>query len=92
MPDLDVDIVVFDENIVVTEIDAPGISVEVDLGTYHGSGALTEIEVVEVQLPTKIAFEDTVRNAGNAPALMVLEASSPVPPGTPAGTVILRKP
>jgi hypothetical protein len=42
-------------------------------------------------LPNSISFEDTVKNEGNAPGLMVLEAADPVPPGTPAGTVILRK-
>lgn len=68
------------------------VSIEVELGDVFSTGSLvTEIETAEVQLPESIGFENTVRNAGGAPALMVLEAADPVPPGTPAGTVILRK-
>jgi len=92
MPDLEVDIIIFDDEIVGEVIDAGPLKVEVDIGSVHSEGTVTDIEVAEVQLPSKIAFEDTVRNAGNAPALMVLTAAAPVPPGTPAGTVILRKP
>jgi len=91
MPDLTVDIVVFDERVVGNVVDGPLVGVDVDLGTVHSEGTITEIEFLEVQLPTKLAYEDTVKNAGNAPALMVLDSSTPVPPGTPAGTVVLRK-
>ena len=92
MPDLDVTIVLFDENVVGNVMEAGPLEVEIDLGAVASTGTITDVEVVEVQLPTKIAFENTVKNAGNAPALMVLEAAAQVPPGTPAGTVILRKP
>jgi hypothetical protein len=91
MPDLEVDIVIFDENIVANEVDAATVGLEIDLGTFHSSGTITDIEVIEVTLPTKLAYEDAVKNAGGAPALMVLDSSTPVPPGTPTGTVVLRK-
>lgn len=92
MSDLEIDWVLFDEEITVTEIPADGLGLEIDFSPTAGSGEMLQIEMVEVTLPDKIQFEDTVKNFGNAAGLMVLEATDPVPPGTPVGTVILRKP
>ncbi len=90
MPDLEVDVIVFDSDVVGTEIDAPQVGLEIDFGGVVSTGTITEIEVAEVQLPDSIAFEDTVKNEGGVPGIMKLGPSDPVPPGTPAGTVILR--
>lgn len=68
------------------------LEIEIALDDTTGAGTVSEIEVAEVNLPPTVALDGMVKNAGNAPALMVLEAADPVPPGTPAGTVILRKP
>lgn len=92
MPELDVLVIVFDEEITAT-VDLDGsMGVEVDLGSPTTTGSITDVEFVEVTIPDKIQFEDTVKNEGNVAGLMLLEAAEPVPPGTPVGTVILRKP
>lgn len=70
----------------------PSLEIEIALdGDIVGSGVVDEIEIAEVTLPGAISLTGMVKNAGNAPALMVLGASDPIPPGTPAGTVILRQ-
>jgi hypothetical protein len=84
--------VLANEEAVATVVVGSALDVEVDISNANANTTLvTEVEVAEVQLPNSISFEDTVKNEGNAPGLMVLEAADPVPPGTPAGTVILRK-
>lgn len=90
MPDLEVDIVVFDETLVGTEIDSAPVGLDIDLGGFTSTGTITDVEVAEVQLPESIGFENTVKNEGGVPGLLKLGAVDPVPPGTPAGTVILR--
>lgn len=92
MPDLEIDFILFDEDIVVTDIPADGIGLEIDLTPVGVTGEVTDIEMIDVVIPEKFQFEDTVKNEGGAAGLMVLEAAEPVPPGTPVGTVILRKP
>jgi hypothetical protein len=70
-------------------------SLEVEIaidGDIAGSGSVTEIELApDVSMPSSVSLDGMVVNVGNAPGLLVLEASDPVPPGTPVGTVILRK-
>lgn len=92
MPDLEIDWILFDEDITVTEIEADGLGLEIDFTPTAGTGDITDIEMVEVIIPEKFQFEGTVKNEGNVAGLMLLEAAAPVPPGTPVGTVILRKP
>lgn len=67
---------------------------EVDLDSVAANGTIPDVASVEIIIPGIVLLPDgtAVKNVGNAPGLLVLEAADPVPAGTPVGTVILRKP
>jgi hypothetical protein len=91
MPSLEVDVLA-EAATTATVVEDSTLSIEIDLGDVLTMGtAVTEVEVAEVQLPESIGIENMVRNAGSVPGIMKLGATDPVPPGTPAGTVILRE-
>ena len=90
MPDLTVDIVL-DGDVVAGTLASGVNDLEIELGTTTSTGTVTEIESVEVSLPGPVSLDGMVRNVGGAEGLLVLDAGAPVPPGTPAGTIILRK-
>lgn len=85
--------VVTGEAATVIAVPASSLEVEVHIESVATVGSIPVIETVEVIMPgpARIPDGNYVLNQGNAPGLMVLEALDPVPPGTPAGTVILRK-
>lgn len=92
MADLEIE-VIGNETAVATTVASSSLELEINIDSAVVVGSIPEPEVVEVSLtnPPILPDPNAVKNAGNAPALMVLNAADPVPPGTPAGTVILRK-
>lgn len=91
LDDLEV-IVIEQDGKIEGELAPNELTLEIDLSVAVGSSTIADVVLIEVDLsPGYVAGQDIVRNAGNAPGLMVLEVLDPVPPGTPAGTVILRK-
>jgi hypothetical protein len=85
--------VVTGEVATAVSVPASGLELEVQLDNVAKTGAVEDVTVVEVTLlgPVQVPDGSVVYNEGNAPGLMVLDIAEPVPPGTPAGTVILRK-
>lgn len=90
MPDLEIE--VLKPGDIGSTVLSGTTSIEVTLSSVLSTNNIvSEIEVHEVSLPDELNLDGMVVNAGNAPALMVLNVGDPVPVGIPVGTVILRK-
>lgn len=85
--------VITGETATATSVPSSGLELEVHLENVSTVGAIPVPETVEVTIIGTVQVPDgpVVYNEGNAPGLMVLDTGAPIPPGTPAGTVILRK-
>jgi len=91
MSDLTIEIV-GNETATTSTVVTSNTDVEVELASVSISGTVADAESVEVTIGGPVVRDGTtVMNAGNAPALMVLNVGDPIPAGTPVGTVILRK-
>lgn len=84
--------VVTGETATVTPVAASGLEVEVHLESVSVTGSIPVPETVEVTILGTVQVPDgpVVYNEGGVPGIMKLGLADPVPPGTPAGTVILR--
>jgi hypothetical protein len=84
--------VVANEVATSTSVPAAGLELEVVLDNVAKTGAVEDVTVVEVSLLGTVQVPDgpVVYNEGGVPGIMKLGTLDPVPPGTPAGTVILR--
>lgn len=93
MPDFDVE-VTGNETASITLESTGTLDVEVELQNVLYTGSVLEVDVIEVSYPGPVIVADptAVRNRGNVPGIILLEAAEVVPGGTPAGTVVLRKP
>lgn len=91
MPDLEIEIITNEE--VVLDVDTAGtLDLELEIGNYNVSDTLvTEVEVVEVTIPERLDLTDQVNNEGDVPGFILLDAAEAVPPGTPVGTIVLRR-
>lgn len=85
--------VVTNEAAVATVVPASSLELQVNLESVSVTGAIPNVEVVEVTMLGTVQTPNgsVVYNYGNAPGLLVLNVGDAVPGGTPSGTVILRK-
>lgn len=92
MPEIAEVEVVTGESAVAILVPASSLELEVHLDSKTLVGAVEDLVNIEVTLPGVLTVPNgsVVYNVGNAPGLLVLSGAAPVPPGTPAGTVILR--
>lgn len=92
MPEVVEVVVVTGESAIATAVPASSLEVEVHLENTATVGSISDISSIEVTLPGVLTVPNgsVVYNVGNAYGLLVLATGAPVPPGTPAGTVILR--
>lgn len=92
MPDVYEVEVVTGETATAVAVPASGLELEVTLENVSVVGVIPVPETVEVVLlgTVQVPGGPVVYNEGGVPGIMKLGAADPVPPGTPAGTVILR--
>jgi len=93
VPDFEIE-VVGNETATATLAENSNLDLEITIGSTSMVASIPSPEA-EVHITPEPYFggdPTAVKNRGNAPGLMVLDMASPVPPGTPAGTVILRTP
>lgn len=91
MADLEIE-VIGNETAAATVSATSSLDLEIELNTTTATGAAVSTEMVEVSIPGPVIVGvGAVQNVGNTPGILTLESGAPVPPGTPAGTVILRK-
>lgn len=92
-PDLEIE-VIGNEIATANPVVSSTLELEVNLQSVSLTGTVTGVpEVVEITFPGPVMLPDgtAVKNEGNAPGIIVLEAADPVPGGLPVGTIILRK-
>jgi hypothetical protein len=84
--------VVTGEMATALSVPAAGLELEVQLESVSTVGQIPEPETIEVTILGTVQVPDgpVVYNEGGVPGIMKLGPLDPVPPGTPAGTVILR--
>jgi hypothetical protein len=91
MADLEIE-VIGNEVASATVSTTSSLDLTIELSTASTTGAAVSTEVVEVTFPgPTVIGPGMIENRGNTPGIMTLDAGAPVPAGTPAGTVILRK-
>lgn len=92
MPDLEIEVIGNETAEAVLVVDS-NLDLEVHLDSVAAVGSVPAPETVEVTFPGPLMIHDAtaVKNEGNVPGIILLEAADPIPGGTPVGTVVLRK-